>query len=469
MRKTFVLFACALPALLACEGFGQAVSSHTDVLARAAGHDLTVDKAAALVAPHRDVPAQREVVDAIANLWVDYVLLATAASRDSTLQNVELAPLLKPYRDQMVVLQLRDRVIHPDTQMTDAQLRAQYEKEEAGLEVRARHILLRLPPDATPAVRDSVTKLAQQLRDRARGGEDFATLARAFSADGSAQQGGDLGFTGRNGWVAPFEQAAFALKPGEISDVVETPFGLHIIKVEERRQPAFDSVRVNFRQEALRQRQMSAESLYVTGLTDTLHIAVQEGAAENAREIGRSPGSELRGRAGSRPLVRYQGGAFSAAEFLEVAQSWDPRMRGQLVAASDEQIRLLLEGVTRNKILVDEAERLKLTVSDAQLDSVRASLRAQLLNAAVSSGLTGIQPQDGETMHQAIERRVQALLESILKGEASAFPLGPISYGLRRQFSGEVFERAFDQVVARIEAQRPAQPTAPTVPPDTGR
>jgi hypothetical protein len=103
-------------------------------------------------------------------------------------------------------------------------------------QIAASHVLVmhrgseRAPEGITRSAEEARTRAADVLR-RARAGEDFAGLARQFSDEpGAATGGGDLGTFGRGMMVAPFEQAAFALQVGQISDVVETPFGFHVIK-----------------------------------------------------------------------------------------------------------------------------------------------------------------------------------------------------------------------------------------------
>jgi peptidyl-prolyl cis-trans isomerase C len=101
--------------------------------------------------------------------------------------------------------------------------------------IRARHILVKLTADdeaAREAAQERIAAMQKELQD----GADFITLATEQSDAPSAPKGGDLGYFGRGQMVAPFENTAFALQPGEISDVVETQFGFHIIRLEERRE-----------------------------------------------------------------------------------------------------------------------------------------------------------------------------------------------------------------------------------------
>jgi parvulin-like peptidyl-prolyl isomerase len=458
MRR-FVAFAALAGALTitACDGFGQAMTSHTDVLARAAGHELSIEQATNLLAPATRIPAQDDVVQAIADLWIDYTLMATAAAQDPTLANLNLDAIIEPYFNQQLVFKLRDEVIQVDTVFTDDQLRQMFEEEQPNAEVRARHILFRMPPDASPQVRTEVMQRAQQVQQQAAGGADFAQLASQHTEEpGGAERGGDLGYFGPGQMVQPFDEAAFRLQPGQVSELVETPFGVHIIKVEDKRLPDFGEHRDDFRAMMVQQRMGQAEEGYLTQLTDARQLEVQDGAVAIARELAQKPSTNLSRRAAQRPLVRYTNGGLTAGEYLVLMQQRPAAQRSQVAAASDEQLADWLRLLARDEILIEEARRLNLGATQQEQDSARRELREQLVQAARETGLLPVTPQGGETQSQAIQRQVMAFLQGIINGEQNVVPLGAIGFSLREQYGAEMFERSVPVVVRRVEERRPA-------------
>jgi parvulin-like peptidyl-prolyl isomerase len=118
--------------------------------------------------------------------------------------------------------------------------------------VRVRHILIRVDESATEKDKKAAKKKAEGILKKIKSGADFAKLAAEVSEDpGSKQNGGELGFFPRGRMVKSFEDAAFALKTGEVSGLVKTRYGYHIIKLEEKKaagiQP-FEDVKESIRQ-----------------------------------------------------------------------------------------------------------------------------------------------------------------------------------------------------------------------------
>jgi peptidyl-prolyl cis-trans isomerase C len=108
------------------------------------------------------------------------------------------------------------------------------DKFQQGPRVRASHILIQVPQGADAATKATARTKAEGILKDLKAGKDFAAAAKENSQDpGSAVNGGDLGFFEQGQMVPPFEQAAFALKPGQMSEIVESQFGFHIIKVAE--------------------------------------------------------------------------------------------------------------------------------------------------------------------------------------------------------------------------------------------
>ena len=140
----------------------------------------------------------------------------------------------------MAAQEYLDEIRSETAAVTDAELEDYYRVNAYRLtlpaQVRVRHILISWKPMGKPDDRAySRSQMADVLK-RARAGEDFAALAREISDDAATRaSGGDTGFFYRGQMAPAFEEAAFALESGEVSDVVETPFGVHIIRLEERR------------------------------------------------------------------------------------------------------------------------------------------------------------------------------------------------------------------------------------------
>ncbi|HEX9716055.1 MAG TPA: SurA N-terminal domain-containing protein [Desulfurivibrionaceae bacterium] len=124
----------------------------------------------------------------------------------------------------------------PATQLSDQEIEQYYQmnpdKFSTPEQRQARHILLRSDPKDSPELQAAKRKKLEAILALAKAGKDFSQLAKEHSEDASGKNGGDLGFFSKEQVVPPFAEAAFALKEGEISTIVETQFGLHLIKLE---------------------------------------------------------------------------------------------------------------------------------------------------------------------------------------------------------------------------------------------
>jgi peptidyl-prolyl cis-trans isomerase SurA len=172
--------------------------------------------------------------------------------------------------DTYLVLQfrLRNRV-----KITDEDLRNYYQShpQEFGgeEEVKVRHLYLPVPAGASDEDRAKIRAEAQALADRARKGEDFAALAKQFSKGPSAPEGGDLGWLRRGTLDKAFEDAAFALEPGQVSNPVAAGPGLHVVKVDEQRVGggrSFDDAKEEIRQRLFSEQAEGYRQQYVADL-----------------------------------------------------------------------------------------------------------------------------------------------------------------------------------------------------------
>ena len=142
-------------------------------------------------------------------------------------------------------------------------------------QVRASHILIKVEPQVDESQKATARKRIEEIQQRLQKGEDFAALAQEFSQCPSSAKGGDLGYFRRGQMVKPFEEATFALKPGEVSDVVETKFGYHLIKVIEKKPEtaiAFEDIKDRLEQYLKKEKVQKEVSLYAQKLKEKAKV-----------------------------------------------------------------------------------------------------------------------------------------------------------------------------------------------------
>jgi peptidyl-prolyl cis-trans isomerase C len=157
------------------------------------------------------------------------------AQRKLTIEQVKSDAKQDMAISKMIETEIASKIAVKPEQVTDFYAKNPDQFRE-GDSVRASHILIAVPKGADAAAKAQARTKAEGILKDVKAGKDFAALAKEHSADpGSAAQGGDLGFFQQGQMVGPFNDAAFGLAPGAISDLVETDFGFHIIKVAEKK------------------------------------------------------------------------------------------------------------------------------------------------------------------------------------------------------------------------------------------
>jgi peptidyl-prolyl cis-trans isomerase D len=235
--------------------------------------------------------------------------------------------------------------------VTDQQVQQYYQGHQKDFqvpeEVKVRHILIKVPDKADAKTDAAAKEKAERLLKQIKGGADFAALAKANSDDpGSKEQGGELGMIQRGVTVPPFEKAAFALQPGQISDLVKTQFGYHILKVEEKQTAhlkPLDEVKAQIIATITRQAEADQQAAYAqqlaaeaakSGLAKTaeahhLHLVTSDYLQQNAVISGLPDGAKLLTQAfsakpGAAPQVSSTGDGFAVFQVEDVKAAHAP-------------------------------------------------------------------------------------------------------------------------------------------------
>ena len=166
-----------------------------------------------------------------------------------------------------VIQKLLEKEVYPQTMVSEKESRIFFENNPQYFkkpeEVKASHILIKVAPDASKEEKLAARQKIEEVRKKVAAGDDFADLARQYSEGPSSVSGGDLGYFDRKKMVKPFADAAFELQPGQVSNIVETNFGFHLIKVFDKRAKSayvFENIKDRLG-ELLRQQKIQKETV----------------------------------------------------------------------------------------------------------------------------------------------------------------------------------------------------------------
>jgi len=191
-----------------------------------------------------------EIVAAIVNRWVNLSLLSLAGKKEGIDKEESVKRELAEIEKNFIAQKYFEKKT-ANLKITEKEVKEYYEKNKENYkepEARhIRHILIYLSKDADNATEEKALKKANEIREKLLKGANFEELAKMYSDDtGSKEKGGDLGIIRKGQTIPEFEKEIFELKIGEISTPIKSPYGYHIVKVEEiipEKIPSFDEVK----------------------------------------------------------------------------------------------------------------------------------------------------------------------------------------------------------------------------------
>ena len=460
LSRVPVLAALSAATMMACGGMGDVGTA-----AKAGSQSLTADRLAGIMAGSQ-APLELEVARSIAELWVNYQLAGVAAAKGDTItDNAAMDDGLWSAIQNMRVRVLYDSVKNSWNTASAKSDEARYDEGEF---MSARHILVSVAPDAKPEDIEAARRKAEQIRGEATPG-NFVRLAARSDEPGAGERGGDLGVFTKGTMVPEFETAVLALKPGEISPVVRTQFGFHVIY----RKP-FGEVANDVAQQSVQRNMAVAESTYLADMEKAANVSLPENVAVKAKEIARSP---LAFRDDREVVATYTGGSLTASRLADWIAAYPPQsqIRPQLAGAPDSLAEAFIKQIVRNELLLMKADSAKLAVNEDELGNLRLAFRNNLTMAWTTMGVEPNVLADSAGANgdrEAVAGRVvESYFDKLVKNEVQFADVAyPVARALQNKYPFSLNEAGLERALEkarqiRASADSAGATAAPMTPP----
>jgi hypothetical protein len=473
MKRNIALAAVAAFSLSACSGLKDALNAHTDWVARAGSADLSVTKLANMLGKSR-APVRKDIAKSIANVWVDYQLLGMAAAHGDSLNDPKLIDeAMWPAIANMKARKWYDIVSKGWGVEDTAAAKRQW---DSGQILAADHILL-LTQGMNDAQKAAVKKKADSLRTKVTAANFAATATKNSQDQQSARQGGSLGIFPKGSMVPEFEKALAALKPGEISPVIQTQYGYHIIH-----RPTYDQIKSQLLAASKGRTVAVAESTYLAKLEQNGKIEVKKDAPTIVRAVGNDPDAYRRDKT---VLATSTAGKFTTSRLVGWLETLPPQARvlDQIKQSPDSLLVQLVRNFVKNELVLKQADSAKVQIDPAEMAQLHASFTNAVRTAWAQLGvlpasLTDSAKSEGDR-EKLGAKRIDVYFTRMVQEQAAFVSVPtPLSNILREKYKYSFNDAGLDRAVqeaAKIRssadsthsAQQPptAVPLNPSLPP----
>jgi hypothetical protein len=461
MRSRFVIGFVAASSLAACGGLKDALTAHVDVVARAGSQELSVDRLGKLLGDAKiQVPVTRDNTAIIADIWTGYQQLAYAAAHGDSLNDKKaIDQALLPLTNAQRVNRFMDSV--QKAVKVDSASEATYNAAAGGL-LAARHILIGFKNPGVPATqaeKDSLKKKAEMVRAQVTTA-NFAELVKKYSTDPTAgQNAGSLGIFPKGAMIAAFSQATEALKPGEISQPVETQFGYHIIQRLPYAEVAKD-YNAQYSQSAAR----TSADAYVAKAESTSNVQVKDNAVASIKDAVKD---EAKHRNDKGVIATYNGGSLTVAEFLGWLESFPPsqQITQRIPQAPDSVLKPFVKQIAVQQVMLKRADSAHVDVPADEKNTMYTQIGQLVTNVWQSLGVDPKALADSAKSTSEKERvaatRVDAYLDRMMSGQAQPLSIPrPLKKILDAKYEASVNSAGIDRAFERAQKTRQSADSA---------
>jgi hypothetical protein len=402
-----------------CSAFRDLFSAHADVAAEASGQELPATRLAQIMSSAgKNVPVNRETADFVANIWVDYSLLGQAVVQGKVPRDsASVTEVVWPEISEIKGMRWHDTLMAHRATFPDSSVDSLYRSPD----VRTiQHILFGVHMNQSAAVHDSVKHQAELALAKIKKGASFNQLAATLSADpGSKADSGYLPPSPKGRFVPAFDSVAWSLEPGQMSGLVQTPFGYHII-----RRPTLAEARGRLMDYLTERAGQHLDSLYMDSLAAANKIDVLSGAPAAMRAAAESPDDY---RHSTKELVRFQGGALTVQEYLRWMRALPPQYAVQLKSANDTMLIRFSKILTQNLLLLRIADSAKIALTPLEWANLQRKYFSQLDTLKSEMGLNQSDLTDSSVgladREKVAQLRVEKYFDQLIAGKGRLRPL----------------------------------------------